>query len=361
MQICSIKDFAKRIRKTKIRQLSGVSMEMTRKCNFACKHCFCANPSFVGKTEKELEYKEWEKIAGQIADEGVLFLTITGGEPLLSAYFKKKWIELKKKGFLLTLFTNGSLINNNMVDFFSEWTPLEVSITLYGASEETYQKVTGCKGMFKKVMDALDLISDCGIPLEVKGVFSHLNIHDFEAVKEISKKYCELFRWDVQLIGAFSGISNNPQQIRLSPEEIVELENTDPVRKSEMQNLINRWSPSKINKENYAFGCNVGNGTAHIDAYGYMHPCLPLEILKYDLTKGSVKEGWEIAIPEMLNNLPFQPGPCQACEAIEICSHCAAFALLEGCSTGGPVPFKCELTKARIKKYGISDKVAIPA
>ncbi|MCK5099596.1 MAG: radical SAM protein, partial [Desulfobacteraceae bacterium] len=225
MQICSIKDFSQRIRKTKTRQLGGVSMELTRRCNFACKHCFCVNPSLTGKIKKELEYRDWEKIADQVAGEGVLFLTITGGEPLLSADFKKKWLAMKKKGFLLTLFSNGSLINKSMVDFLSEWTPLEISITLYGASEETYQKVTGCKGMFKKVIDALDLISDHGIPLEVKGVFSHLNIHDFKAVKEISKRYCNLFRWDVQLIGAFSGISNNPQQIRLSPEEIVELEN----------------------------------------------------------------------------------------------------------------------------------------
>lgn len=361
MQICSIKDFARRMRKPDTRQLGGISIELTRRCNFACKHCFCANPSFAGKIKNELGYKDWAKISDQIADEGVLFLTITGGEPLLSADFKKEWIELKKKGFLLTLFTNGSLVNKDMVDFLSEWTPLEVSITLYGASEETYQKVTGCKGMFKKVIDALDMLSNSGIPLEVKGVFSHLNIHDFKAVNEISQKYCELFRWDVQLIGAFSNVSNNPQKIRLSPKEIMELENHEPIRKRGTQNLINSWSPSKINKGNYAFGCNVGNGSAHIDTYGFMHPCLPLESLKYDLTKGSVKEGWEIAIPEMLKNFPFEPGSCQTCEAIEICGHCVAFALLEACPAGGPVPFKCELTKAKIEQYGIDDRVSIPS
>lgn len=361
MQLCSIDDFSKRLKKNDKRPLRTISIELTRRCNFGCVHCFCAKPNLIENSTNELGYDDWNSIFEQCSAEGGLFLTVTGGEPLLHKDFKRIWRNLKQKGFLITLFTNGSLLNEDIADFLAQWTPAEVSVTLYGASEETYQNVTGCKNQFKRVIDSLDILSEKKIKLEVKGVFSHLNKHDFKAVKEISRRYCDLFRWDVELVGGFPGCKRNPQDIRLSPKEIVEMESQEPVRNKTMQNLIDEWVPSSVSiNNNNVFRCNVGNGGVHIDAYGGMHPCLLMESLKYDLTSGSVKEGWKKAIPEMLKTLPFQPGPCQDCEAVEICGQCVAFALLEGCPAAGPVPFRCGLVKARAEKYGIGNKIMIP-
>jgi len=83
--------------------------------------------------------------------------------------------------------------------------------------------------------------------------------------------------------------------------------------------------------------------------------CLLLESLKYDLKTGSIQEGWHRAVPDMLKNLPWKPGPCQTCEVANICGQCVGFALLEGCPPTGPVPYKCRLASARIKAYGTND------
>ena len=334
-------------------------MELTQRCNFACAHCFLANPIQRLPADNELTYDEWLSLFDQYVDEEGLFLTVTGGEPLLRHDFKKLWVAMKKRGFLVSLFTNGSLVDEEIVAFLSQWTPLEVSITLYGASEETYRKVTGRTGMFERVMSALEMLSRAGIPLEVKGVFSRLNIGDYSQIKTIGELYCDLFRWDVDLVGSFSFSGNTPQDIRLSPEECAELEASEPIRNQELKNRFDNWNPPE---ENYAntgvFHCGIGFNSAYIDSGGGLRPCLPLEKVSYDLKSGTLRDGWYRAIPEMLRNFPHQPGPCQSCDGAELCGQCVAFALLENCSATGPVPFKCLLAKERAKRYGMIERVS---
>jgi len=351
MELCKAEEFYKQVYRQKTRTLHSLSIELTRRCNFDCVHCFCAIPKKSSKQKDELNLDQWDDILDQSEEEGVLNLTFTGGEPLLYPDFRKLWITAKKKGFLVNLFSNGSLIDEELADFFAEWTPAQVSITLYGSTEETYRKVTRRRGMFDRVIRSLDLLAERKILLEVKGVFNRLNVHEFLKVREIGLKYCKLFRWDTQLVGGYPGCRNHPQSLRISPEEDVELGKKDPDRKHSLKMLFENWTPIPP-VMNSPFRCNVGHGGAHIDAYGNLHPCLLLESLKYDLKESNLKEGWHKAIPEMIKNLSWKPGPCQTCDVANICGQCVGFALLEGCSPTGPVPYKCRLASTRIKDYG---------
>lgn len=360
MQLCSVYQFVERLDETEERPLRAVTLELTRRCNLNCLHCFCGQPPNHKSRQDELAFSEWERILEQCAQEGVLFLTLTGGEPLLYPQFREIWKIAKQKGFLITLFSNGTLIDDDMADFLAEWTPLEVSMSLYGASEETYQKVTGGKGMFQRVVDGFERLARRKINMEVKGVFSRLNVHDFEAVKAIALKYCDTFRWDAELMGAFPGCKNKPAEIRLSVDDYFVLEQSDPALRHVVDEKSINWEPPR-RAEQSAFRCGVGRGSVHIDAYGGMHPCLPLESLKYDLLSGSVREGWRQAVPNLLRDLAWQPGPCQVCDAAEICCSCTAFAMLENCSPTGPVPYRCALASIRAQASGLTECLqAIP-
>lgn len=346
---CNIDDFRKKFQEKTGSVLKSLSVEITRDCNFRCRHCFCTN---LNIHPDELSFDEWVRIFEEYAEEDGLFLTITGGEPLLRKDFKKIWEYLKKRGFVITLFTNASLIDEEFADYFSRWSPREISVTLYGASDQTYERVTGCRNMYSRVMEALEMLRKGGIPLEVKGVFSRLNVDDFQQVRKIALEYCDLFRWDVGLMGAFSTSGNKPMDIRLSPEEYAELEVEEPVRFSQMIEIFQQWNPpEQAPKRIGAFSCNVrSGGSMHIDSGGKMYPCIPFEYAGYDLTKGTFREGWNEAIPKFIATYPCNPGPCQTCAVVELCGPCAAFALLEGCSSTGPVPYKCDLVTARARK-----------
>jgi MoaA/NifB/PqqE/SkfB family radical SAM enzyme len=127
------------------------SFELTFRCNLRCVHCYCnLPPNDQDAIEKELTTEEVFDIFDQIAEAGCLWLLITGGEPLLRKDFLEIYTYAKKKGFIITLFTNGTLITEEIADYLKEWPPNKVEITLYGVTSETYERVTGISGSFKR-------------------------------------------------------------------------------------------------------------------------------------------------------------------------------------------------------------------
>ncbi len=355
METCTAHKLFARLRGKESRPLSAMSIELTRRCNFNCQHCYCVLHPNHPQRIQELSRTQWKSIFDQFSEMGVMDLTITGGEPLLHPEFISIWKAAKNRGFLVTLFTNGSMLDSSLAAFLSEWTPVKVSITLYGASEETYRQVTRRSGMFDTTLKNIKTLHRLGVPLELKGVFSTINWSDFNAVKSLAKEFSETFMWDAQLMGSFAECTNLPLTLRIDPAEYVQKEFSDPDRLPFLRN--GNWKPATEAK-GALFRCGVGLSSAHIDPYGNMQPCLPLEKLKYCVLEGSVKEGWNQGIPELLGSIPPKPSPCQSCESIEICAFCPGFASLEQVSPEGPIPYKCALADQRAKVFGVADQLS---
>lgn len=91
--------------------------------------------------------EEWIDLAKQMADAGVLFLLLTGGEPLLFPGFKKLYMELKNLGMILTINTNGTLIDEEWADFFAKNRPRRINITLYGSDDTAYETLCHYPGI----------------------------------------------------------------------------------------------------------------------------------------------------------------------------------------------------------------------
>ncbi len=350
----ALADLMLRMRGRNERLPLGLSADLTYRCNFGCAHCFCRLPVDSNRVKDELTLKDWDRILGECADEGALFLTFTGGEPLLRPDFRDIWMIAKKRGFITTLFTNASLIDSDLADFFSEWTPHRVSVTLYGSTEETYRRVTGCVGMHSRVMNALELVKDRGIPMEVKGSFTRLNVQEFHLIRQTALSFCDLFKWQAEIMGCYSEGGGSPKTIRLSPDEIVELESSDPVRRKEWEEIFTTEKPAEPKPDN-SFRCGIGKGEFHVDAYGGLRPCMLLEKISFDLAADiTIKQIWNNEIPKTLAAASYQ-GPCQECGLIRVCRICPPLAILFESRPNMPSPFHCSLISARINAFA-SDK-----
>ena len=110
--------------------LSG-TFELSPVCNFSCRMCY------VRKTQKEVNASErrmltkgdWISIAEQAKEQGMLYLLLTGGEPLLWPDFWELYEELVQMGFLVSINTNGSLIDEEAVKHFQKYPPNRINIT----------------------------------------------------------------------------------------------------------------------------------------------------------------------------------------------------------------------------------------
>ena len=97
------------------------SLELLPICNMNCDMCYVRLSREEVQTHGGLHTTdEWIEIGKQMKDAGVLFLLLTGGEPLLFPDFKRLYTELQKMGFIITINTNGTLIDDEWILFFKK-------------------------------------------------------------------------------------------------------------------------------------------------------------------------------------------------------------------------------------------------
>src|SRR5271169_1293931 len=136
-----------------------VSIEVTRRCPLECLHCYNNLPmSDPAARAAELTFEEHCRLLDELVEAGCLWLLYTGGEIFARKDFLEIYTEAKKRGFLITLFTNGILINERVADHLAKYPPFSVEITMYGATRETYEALTQVRGSFDRCMRAIDLL-----------------------------------------------------------------------------------------------------------------------------------------------------------------------------------------------------------
>ena len=142
------------------------SLEVTERCNLSCVHCYINLPAGdQGARKRELNAVEIYDILDQIVEEGCLWLLLTGGEPFVRPDFLEIYTYAKKKGLLITLFTNGTTITPRIADHLAEWRPFAIEITLYGHSQETYERVTGVQDSYERCRRGIELLQERELPL----------------------------------------------------------------------------------------------------------------------------------------------------------------------------------------------------
>ena len=119
------------------------SFELTPRCNFNCKMCYVHQTAeqVAASGRKELTADQWLDIARQAKDAGMVFLLLTGGEPLTFPEFPRLLHELKQLGLLVSVNSNGSLIRGEMLEALKKDPPLRFNITLYGGSDATSERL----------------------------------------------------------------------------------------------------------------------------------------------------------------------------------------------------------------------------
>jgi radical SAM protein with 4Fe4S-binding SPASM domain len=325
------------------------SIELTFRCNLGCAHCYCNLPANnQDAINEELKTDEVCRIFDQAAAAGCLWLLITGGEPLIRKDFVEIYSHAKKKGILITLFTNGTLMTPEIADHLMEWPPHAVEITLYGATKETYENVTGVPGSFERCKRGIDLLLERGVPLEMKTMAMTLNHDEVFQIKEYAEELGVKFRFDPVLNSRLDG-SKNPCNLRLSPEEVIDMDLADEKRVKEWQRFCEKFIGP--HPSDNLFNCGAGASSFHIDPYGQMSACLMTRFQEYDLRRGSFEEGWYHWMPEFLELKPTGDYPCGRCDLIALCGQCPGWSWLEHGSPETPVDYLCKIAHLRAQTF----------
>lgn len=341
-----LRDFSKKVGQRRV-PLSG-NIALTHRCNLKCVHCYIGSQADIRERfHEELNTTQWKKIIDDVTDAGCLFFLITGGEPLLRKDFEEIYCFAKTNGLLVTVFTNGTLIDGKILDLFCDLPPRAVEITLYGASRQTYERITGIKGSYEKCIKAIRNLKERRINVKLKTMLMSLNRHEFYDIEKMAKEYGTKFRFDAALFPTLDG-DKSPIGLRVSAEDAVEMELSDDSRLKEWKDFYERIG--SLSQSDSLYRCGAGRTHFHVDPYGNLQPCLMVTDLKYNLVEDNFLKGWNEVMPR-LRERKSKPGyPCNNCEKRTLCGFCPGFSNLENGTEEAYSQYLCEMGQLRYEK-----------
>lgn len=333
----------------------AASMELTRRCSLRCIHCYNnLTDSESAEGGGELTTAEHLRIQDELAEIGCLWLHLTGGEVLARRDFLEIYRHAKQAGFLITLFSNGTLLTPAIADALAELRPFAIEITLYGATQETYERVTGVPGSYDRCRRGIALLVERGLPLKLKTMALTTNIHELDAMKRFAEEEIGVaFAFD-GLVNARLDCSQAPLAVRLQPEQVVALDLGDPKRLVELRALVERNLQLLDGRSDPClYRCGAGMYSLAIDPWGRMGLCVLAWPGHFDLRRGSVREGWEEFLGEVRRTKATRPSKCRACRLVGMCGMCPAAAELECGDPETPVDFLCQVAHLRALAVGV--------
>jgi radical SAM protein with 4Fe4S-binding SPASM domain len=341
------------------RGLLSFDLEITARCNFDCRHCYInLPPGDRNAQEAELTLEEIDRIAGEAVELGAFWCLITGGEPLLRKDFSDIYLCLKKKGLLVSVFTNAALLSRDHIALFERFPPRDIEVSVYGATPETYDSITRKPGSFTAFERGLDLLVRSGIKVRLKAMALRSNLHELPRISEfcrgVTKDY---YRFDPLLHLRYDGDTERNEEIkaeRLTPEEIVAVEKADPERFESMEKQCDEliMPGSSHHGCDHLFLCGAGSGDVCLSFDGKLRLCSSLwhPDCVYDLRKGSLKEAWSRFVPKVRDmrsdRREFLDG-CRRCRIVNLCLWCPAHSHLETGELDSVVDYFCRVAHAR--------------
>lgn len=336
--------------------LSG-SFELTPVCNMSCRMCY------VRMTRQQQEAiaplhsaEEWLSLAAEAKKHGLLYLLLTGGEPFLHPQFRQILSGLHQMGFVISINSNGTMIDEACVQWLKECPPNRINITLYGASDETYHRLCGNPNGFAQVTRGIELLMEAGISVKLNYSITPYNAADFDAIMGYAREK-EL---PVQASSyMFPPLRRDPTMVglndRFTPEEAAYYAAKIEASLSGEETFLTRPDaelPPMSGDLDEVCGetgdimrCRAGRCSFWVTWEGRLMPCgmLPVQgeksVFEHDFI-----QCWQDAVSAV--DTIRLPAKCHTCQLKEACHSCAAMVITESGSYQKVPKYRCAMAMA---------------
>lgn len=327
--------------------------ELTFKCGIHCKHYYtdCYNKPYYIKNE--LSAEEIKLILDKVYSAGAIWLCFTGGDPLARKDFLDIYADAKNKGFIITVFTNGCSMTEEIADYFKKRPPFAIEMTLNAVSKKVYEDISRVQGSFEKVMAGIKMITQRKLPLKIKTQVTKDNLDELVKIKKFVENLGLNFRPSSFL---HAQLDNNlsPCYLRIKPEEVIELgKRLEGIEDKLLDDACrspntSRQTPDATRQKSIVnlFSCAIGGGDGiHIDPYGNLIPCICIREPKINLLEESIEDARKNILTWARSRTFTTNSKCRGCQIKDTCYRCPGKAMVEKGNLEAEIEWFCELAK----------------
>ncbi|HEX8851077.1 MAG TPA: radical SAM protein [Gemmatimonadaceae bacterium] len=333
--------------------------EITPTCNLRCQFCYVALDPYKGPYLSTDQIKE---ILDTLERAGVLWLTLTGGEIFSRRDFREIYLYARAKGFLVTLFSNATMMNEKLAELFTEHPPFLVEVSIYGPNAEIYEQTTQIPGSFARFERGITLLQQCGAPLVLKTPMSVFTQEHLAELAAYAKARGLRYKVDTAMDPRHDG-GAQPVVYRIAPRRVkqlhdemdringkIELTSEGASAMTEAPQHLAGPSPvgdcsatvAEATSEDL-YRCGAGRTGLFVDALGNASHCVIDRDPSFSLLEMEWDDVWARIGEWVTQPLP-KDAPCSGCTLRKKCASCPARSRL---ATGSPYlkdPYYCDVT-----------------
>lgn len=332
---CAADVILSRIEQARRRPLRAM-IEISDRCNEVCVHCYQ-----VQGQKGEMTTAELRRVIDELAQMGILILTLSGGEATLRKDFLEIVAHARLRGFAVRLFTNGLTMTDALARRLAELAVHVVEISLYSHRAEVHDFVTGVPGSFERTLAGVRRLVAAGVDTHLKTPLMNVNEDGVDAYIALAESLGATFTLDPSSLMPSEGGHRTPERFSRSDAALRRvLEHPRLADKRDTVEGARRARPLS------APPCGAGE-SIHVEPNGELRPCTMLELpLGNALTGIDAARATDAHLKGVLALTLGDVHGCRDCDLRAYCHRCHAASLAEVGDALAPYPTACAQARA---------------
>ena len=319
-------------------------LELTYRCNLHCRHCYTDPYNDKAYVSRELTLDDIRRLLPEMKDVGIVWLNLTGGDIFMRPDFFEIYEAASDQGFLLQLYTNGTLFTPAIVERLRIRPPFSIDISCHSADEDRFDWFTQVPGSYRAFLRGLDLLRTSGLPYTLKTKLMNWNVGEVDRLQTFTESHGQSFGYTTSLSPRLNGDCSS-LEYRLAPEALLALSSQPSEPREEDRCGASGSLPAPA--DNRLFRCGCGTDTIHINAWGELSTCTLQYETRVSLRHTTLRDAIERVFTRTRRLAYQSDSPCRTCTIHEFCDKQPTQARWETGHPEQPIPYDCDVAVAR--------------
>ena len=317
--------------------LNLLAINLTRRCNLACAHCYLDADTLRGGSPDELHTDEVLDVLDQVAARDVgTMVVLTGGEPLARRDLETIIAHGAGRGLAMVVGSNGTLLSKRRVRSLREAGALGVGISVDSLDSDYHDRFRGMPGAWGKTMAGIENCRLDGLDFQIHFSIGDANAHELPAMiafcRATGARVLNVFF--LVCTGRGEAISDiSPQRYEEVLRELVESQARYPdliIRArcaphyKRVAFQCNPDSPLNRISGRDGDGCIAGIHYCRITPEGGVTACPYIADEQGSIRERAFLDIWENSADFQRLRAPKLRGNCGICEYRQLCGGCRA-------------------------------------
>jgi|SRR5579859_607977 len=325
----------------KLRIPLSVQLDLTYRCNERCVHCYLDHHDHGEMTTEEIE-----DLLDQMAEAGVFYLTISGGEILMRRDFFEILEYARKRTFCIKLKTNGILIRQKEADRIKALGVESVQISIYSHIPAVHDAITKLPGSLAQSIEAIRRLRAHGIHVIIANVLMVQNAHDYAGTRALAAELDAQFIIDPTITPMMDG-DRSILSLNVDEDALREVFQNESIVGGNVEEFC---APPQGPDEDALdmLPCSAGHTACYVSPYGDVYPCVQFPLPSGNVRRMKFVDIWRDS-PQLneVRSITLRDMPsCSKCTHGGTCTRCPGLAYMEG-NMRGPSTQDCEKSFAR--------------